>query len=208
MKNLSLILFATLFSLGTTAYPFPRPSTSTSTSTGHIESTANKWAYELHESRPHHTDANYSWEEEADEWRLAGRAPRRSVIPVEIQLSPSAAGGRAEGRRSPPNHSQYTLEGNQGKPRHHHQASAALESVTAWLHAYDIESARLDLTRSTTIRFNATIAEMESLLRTEYALYEHVHSGRIYLGVEEYSLPAALRDEVIRGVEPTIGMFL
>jgi hypothetical protein len=121
--------------------------------------------------------------------RLAGRAPRKSVIPVEITLSPT-------GDKSPQN--EHPLARNW-----------QLDSVTAWLEAYGIESAHLlDLTESTmTIGFNATIAEMESLLHTEYAIYEHVPSGRIYLGVEAYSLPAALRDDIIRRVEPTVGMF-
>ncbi|KAF3906894.1 Aorsin [Orbilia brochopaga] len=45
------------------------------------------------------------------------------------------------------------------------------------------------------IMFNATVATMEQMLRTEYYLYEHT-SGQMHIGCESYSLPQEIHPHV------------
>lgn len=45
-------------------------------------------------------------------------------------------------------------------------------------------------------KFDATIKEAESLLKTEYNVYTHVKTGDDFLAVEEYSIPAHIQKQV------------
>jgi tripeptidyl-peptidase-1 len=55
----------------------------------------------------------------------------------------------------------------------------------------------------TWVKFDATVEEAESLLRTEYHVYTNANTGEDYLAVEDYSVPAHIRDH-IDFITPTV----
>ena len=58
-----------------------------------------------------------------------------------------------------------------------------------WLVASGIESSRISLSRGRNwLNLNASIAEVEGLLKTEYKVYEH-STGQKHIACEEYSVP-------------------
>lgn len=46
------------------------------------------------------------------------------------------------------------------------------------------------------IHFNATVSELETVLETEYNLYQHVQSGAKYFGTHKYHLPSEVSKHV------------
>ncbi|RDW73577.1 hypothetical protein BP6252_07484 [Coleophoma cylindrospora] len=80
----------------------------------------------------------------------------------------------------------------------------AIEDVFSWLSGNGISENRTILSASKTwIRVNVTVAEAETLLKTEYKLYNHVHTRKRSLAVEQYSVPAAIKRH-IDFISPTI----
>ena len=58
-----------------------------------------------------------------------------------------------------------------------------------WLVSSGIESSRIALSRGRNwLNFNASVAEVEGLLKTEYKVYEH-STGQKHIACEEYSVP-------------------
>ncbi|KIK61113.1 hypothetical protein GYMLUDRAFT_43210 [Collybiopsis luxurians FD-317 M1] len=53
------------------------------------------------------------------------------------------------------------------------------------------------------IQVDATIAEVEDLLKTEYQVYRHNESGEEQIGCHEYSVPAAIREHIDL-IRPTV----
>ena len=59
-----------------------------------------------------------------------------------------------------------------------------------WLVSSGIESSRIALSRGKNwLNLNASVAEVEGLLKTEYKVYEHI-TGQKHIACEEYSVPA------------------
>lgn len=72
-----------------------------------------------------------------------------------------------------------------------------------WLVSSGIESSRISLSRGRNwLNVNASIAEVEALLKTEYNVYEHP-TGQKHIACEEYSVPQEL-SEHIDLIMPTI----
>lgn len=46
------------------------------------------------------------------------------------------------------------------------------------------------------VHFNATVSQLETVLQTEYNLYEHVQSGVKYFGTNKYHLPSEVAKHV------------
>ena len=81
--------------------------------------------------------------------------------------------------------------------------SETVEAVKSWLLASGIEPGRVKISKSRTwMTFNATASEAESLLKTEYHLYNH-DSGHRHIACEEYSIPSHLVEH-IDIVTPTV----
>jgi tripeptidyl-peptidase-1 len=79
-----------------------------------------------------------------------------------------------------------------------------IAAVKSWLIDSGIESDRITLSKSMTwVKFDATIEEAESLLKTEYNVYTHATTGDDFLAVEEYSVPAHIQDK-IDFITPTV----
>ena len=55
----------------------------------------------------------------------------------------------------------------------------------------------------TWVKFDATVEEAESLLKTEYNIYTDATSGKDHLACEEYSVPAHIKEHV-DFITPTI----
>lgn len=70
------------------------------------------------------------------------------------------------------------------------------EAVKEWLVASGINTERIEKSGGLNwIKFNATADEAESLLKTEYNVYEH-SNGQKHVACEEYSLPSHLKEKV------------
>ncbi|KZP19257.1 subtilisin-like protein [Athelia psychrophila] len=81
---------------------------------------------------------------------------------------------------------------------------ATLHSVVDWLGSAGIAKERLRLTHNSAwVELNATTAEMENLLDTEYHLYVHEETGAEQIGCHSYSVPAHI-SEHIDLIRPTI----
>lgn len=65
----------------------------------------------------------------------------------------------------------------------------SIDAVRNWLVASGIESSRISLSRGRNwLNVNASIAEVEGLLKTEYKVYEHT-TGQKHIACDEYSVP-------------------
>lgn len=83
-------------------------------------------------------------------------------------------------------------------------SSATISAVKEWLSDAGIGADRTRMSKSMTwIRFNITVAEAESLLKTKYDIYENVETGKDHLACESYSVPSHIREH-IDFITPTI----
>jgi tripeptidyl-peptidase-1 len=82
-----------------------------------------------------------------------------------------------------------------------------INAVKSWLVDSGISEDRIVLTPSRTwLRMNLTVAEAETLLKTEYRVFEHKETAKRALAVEEYSVPAHIQrhiDYITPTLEPT-----
>lgn len=75
-------------------------------------------------------------------------------------------------------------------------AQGSIDSVHSWLVNSGVESSRITLSRGRNwLNFDASIAEVESLLRTEYKVYTHA-SGQDHIACEDYSVPQELSEHI------------
>ncbi|KAL9119180.1 MAG: hypothetical protein Q9187_004267 [Circinaria calcarea] len=76
-------------------------------------------------------------------------------------------------------------------------SAESVDAIRTWLTASGIDPSRVSLTHGRNwLHFNASIAEVESLLHTKYKYYAHEGSGQGHLACDEYSVPKALRQHV------------
>ena len=81
----------------------------------------------------------------------------------------------------------------------------SIQSVRTWLNEAGIAEHRQALTsKRGWIWVEATIAEMEALLKTEYHIFNHGETGEHQIGCEEYSIPDSIRPHV-DFITPTVG---
>ncbi|TVY34558.1 Tripeptidyl-peptidase [Lachnellula subtilissima] len=77
-------------------------------------------------------------------------------------------------------------------------------SVKSWLAESGIDDSRVKFSKSSGwAKFNATVEEVEYLLRTEYYAYTNAETGNDHLACEDYSVPTHLKEH-IDFVTPTI----
>lgn len=82
-------------------------------------------------------------------------------------------------------------------------APESIDAVHNWLTSSGIEPSRISLSRGRNwLNVNASITEVEGLLKTEYKVYEHT-TGQKHIACEEYSVPQNL-SEHIDLIMPTI----
>jgi tripeptidyl-peptidase-1 len=69
--------------------------------------------------------------------------------------------------------------------------------VLSWLSASGIHKDRVSQsTNKAWLQFDASVEEMEQLLKTKYHFYEHVDGGRKHIGCEDYKIPAAVSQHI------------
>lgn len=79
-----------------------------------------------------------------------------------------------------------------------------LTAVKSWLTEHGIAHERIELSKGFNwFKFNATVEEAESLLRTKYSVYKNVETGKDHLACEDYSVPPNLREH-IDFITPTV----
>ncbi|KAI9711500.1 MAG: hypothetical protein M1820_002063 [Bogoriella megaspora] len=72
-----------------------------------------------------------------------------------------------------------------------------VSSVRSWLESAGIASERISQSANKQwMQFDATVEEAESLLRTEYSVYEHGVTGRKHIACDEYHIPAHVQKHV------------
>lgn len=82
-------------------------------------------------------------------------------------------------------------------------STETVDAVKTWLSASGIELSRVKMSNSRNwMTFNATASEAESLLKTEYHLYNH-NSGHSHVACKHYSIPSHLTEH-IDIVTPTV----
>ena len=75
-------------------------------------------------------------------------------------------------------------------------AQESIDAVQDWLASSGIESSRITLSRGRNwLNFEASIAEIESLLQTKYRVYTH-SSGQNHIACEDYSVPEHLSKHI------------
>ena len=83
-------------------------------------------------------------------------------------------------------------------------SSESIGSVRDWLHASGIDTERHELSPGRGwLKFEATVEELESLLATEYHVYEHPETEALHLGCDEYHLPNGVHPH-IDFITPTV----
>ena len=142
------------------------------------------------------------------EWAKRSRAPPDATLPVRIGITPrnSELGHNHLMAISDPTSPDF---GKHWTPKQVHDFfSPSAEAVTAvqkWLESSGIHIQRHKVapTRSH-IRFEASVEEMESLLGTQYDMWEHVASGSISVSCDQYQVPRSIKHH-IDFITPTVG---
>ena len=140
-------------------------------------------SYTLHEER---TTKPLHWEKRS-------RTDANALLPVRIGLTQSNLdkGPILLDEVSTPDHPMY---GQHYTAEQIHDLFAPNdESVTIvkdWLHGSGIEPARISQSANKQwLQLDATVAEIENLIQTEYYHYEHVQTGKSNIGCDAYHLP-------------------
>src|ERR1700712_5094993 len=72
----------------------------------------------------------------------------------------------------------------------------SVDAVRTWLVDSGIEPNRISISKGLNwLQFDATVDEAESLLHTQYKVFEHEH-GKEHIACDEYSIPADLTQHV------------
>lgn len=83
-------------------------------------------------------------------------------------------------------------------------SSESIESVRDWLHSSGIEIDRHEVSPGKGwLKFEASVEELESLLSTEYHVYQHSETMETHIGCNEYHVPQAIHPH-IDFISPTV----
>ena len=132
-------------------------------------------------------------------WERHDRLPSHNVLPMRIALKQSNL-DKAE---------EYLMEVSHPKsPKYGQHWSAkkvaetfapspeSFDTVTAWLKNSGIASERISRSQSMGwLTFDATVAEAENLLKTEYFLHKHI-TGKPHVSCDSYSIPESVQPHV------------
>ncbi|KAJ2891253.1 hypothetical protein MKZ38_000692 [Zalerion maritima] len=134
------------------------------------------------------------------EWSRIDRLHQNAVLPVRIGLTQTNL-HRAEefmNEVSHPNSPNYGKHWSADKIIETFAPTGeTIESVMNWLQEEGIDASRLRLSRARTwISFEATTAEMERLLKTEYHVYDHESGSTTHVACDRYHIPAHVTKHV------------
>ncbi|KZP06107.1 subtilisin-like protein [Athelia psychrophila] len=141
------------------------------------------------------------------DWINVGRLQPSHVLPMRFGLSQQNL-HMVEEMLMAISHPDSPAFGSHMSPAEVNDAFApsktTLHSVVDWLGSAGIAKERLRLTHNSAwVEVNATTAEMEDLLDTEYHLYVHAETGAEQIGCHSYSVPAHV-SEHIDLIRPTV----
>ncbi|KAI9757050.1 MAG: hypothetical protein M4579_003619 [Chaenotheca gracillima] len=132
-------------------------------------------------------------------WEKVGKLDGRAVIPVRIGLTQSNLDRGHDflmdvsDPKSTKFSQHWTVEdvANMFAP-----SSDSVAKVREWLHEAGISTKRVKQSSNRSwLSFNATIDEVESLLKAEYSYYQHP-DGKSHVGCESYSVPEHIAPHV------------
>jgi tripeptidyl-peptidase-1 len=135
------------------------------------------------------------------------RPPPITILPVRIGISQKNldVGHERLMEISDPNSDKYGQHlsakevGDLFRP-----SSEDVDSIRSWLHSSGIDMTRHQLSSGRGwIKFEASIAELESLLSTEYFLYHHLETKDEHIGCDEYHVPKSVHPH-IDFISPTV----
>lgn len=157
---------------------------------------------------PHVVHERRAFNPERRGWRLARRLESATVLPVKIGLTQNNLDTLEDvllavsHPESPEYGKHWTAE---HVVEHFAPARETVEAVVEWLGQSGITRDRLRLSASKGwIQVNATVGEVEDLLKTEYHVWED-DDGAERIGCHEYSVPAHVAPHVDL-IKPTVHM--
>ncbi|KAK8110251.1 Pro-kumamolisin [Apiospora kogelbergensis] len=140
-------------------------------------------------------------------WAKRDKVDGRAVLPLRIGLKQRNLGRADEllDEVSNPMSGNYAQHWSARKIADMFAPSQeSIDSVNAWLAESGIDPSRIAVSASKSwITVNATVSEVESLIKTNYHVYEHT-SGHLHVASDTYSLPAYLSAEHVDIVMPTL----
>ncbi|EHK44450.1 uncharacterized protein TrAtP1_008994 [Trichoderma atroviride] len=135
-----------------------------------------------------------------DSWVKRDRISARDVLPMRIGLTQRNLERGAELLRdvSDPSSANYGKHWTRQQVAEMFEPSKeTLDTVKRWLDSTGITADRIQHSRGNGwLTFNASAAEAEKLLQTEYYTYDHSIESRTAVGCDEYQLPHYVRDHV------------
>ncbi|KKO98171.1 Pro-kumamolisin [Trichoderma harzianum] len=146
----------------------------------------------LHESR----EAKH----QLSQWQKLDKLPPDTIVPVRLALK---QGNTDRGKDLLIEISNHTSE-KYGQHLTQEQivelfapANESINAVKSWLVASGISSGAIKIPKSKGwLYFDATVAQLEAALNTEYHVYNHLSSGSSHFGTHEYSLPLDVSEHV------------
>ena len=144
----------------------------------------------LHETRPI----------AARHWSKFSKPHRSSVLPVRIGLVQQNL-HRAEEFMYDVSHPESPNYGKHWSKQQIVETFAptreTIDAVRGWLESEGISAERIRMSHARNwISFNATVREVERLLKTEYHTYKHATHGQSHVACEQYHLPEHLSEHV------------
>ncbi|PQE15128.1 Pro-kumamolisin protein [Rutstroemia sp. NJR-2017a BVV2] len=139
-------------------------------------------------------------------WSRSARLHPAATFPVSIGLTQQNL-HRTEEFINEVSHPESKLYGQHWTPEKvaatFSPSQETMDVVRAWLSESGIDPLRVKMSKGNTwMTFNATVAEAENLLKTEYHVYQH-DLGHKHIACHEYSIPSHLTEH-IDFVTPTI----
>ncbi|PSS25469.1 hypothetical protein M430DRAFT_56216 [Amorphotheca resinae ATCC 22711] len=134
------------------------------------------------------------------QWLKRTRAPPETSLPVRIGMAQNNldVGHERLMEISDPNSEKYGQYlsaqevGDLFRP-----SSESIDAVREWLHNSGIESDRHSVSPGRGwLKFDATVEELESLLFTEYHIYEHSDTMEQHIGCNEYHVPRHIQKHI------------
>ncbi len=132
-------------------------------------------------------------------WERHDRLPGHNVLPMRIALKQSNLDKAEEylmevSHPKSPNYGQHWSAKKVAETFAPSQES--FDAVTVWLKSSGIAPERISRSQSMGwLTFDATVAEAESLLKTEFYLHKHT-SGKPHVGCDDYSIPESVQPHV------------
>ncbi|KAJ7089341.1 subtilisin-like protein [Mycena belliarum] len=142
-------------------------------------------------------------------WSRMRRHAPDAVLPLRFGLSqPNVDMNTLEELLNDVSHPESPNYGMHWSParvaEHFAPSDEAVHAVTSWIRENGFAAERVHVSRTKGwVKLNASVAETEALLRTEYHVYMHESSGQEHVACEAYNLPAHIVPHV-ELIQPTI----